>query len=99
MNILEVIAEIDRQSRIQKSELESYQQEICEVIVFDTIYQYWTSTQNFKNPNQINSSYQRDENWATINAIYCDWISGEVNPNIPSIIFELFERYYKAFYF
>lgn len=98
MSYIEAIKEIERQAKICAKEKENYQKEICEIISFDIIHDYWLN--RFPNSVSLHKyiTNEMDENWEIINRIFIDWVNEIIDLNIEMDVYLLIEFYYLKFY-
>lgn len=98
MNINDIVLIINTQSKIQQTVIEIYEQEVCEVIVYDAILDYWKL--NHANSDVLKKYFNEneDEHWQSINRLFVDFINNNTDENLEPEILYLLNYYFQKFY-
>jgi hypothetical protein len=103
MTISSIKLLIDKQAAIFKEAEEYYEEEICEIIVFDVILDYCIENKftigHYTIADLIydQENYQ-DEKWMIITKLYADMLSEENKLAVDSMVIELLNYYQDKFW-
>lgn len=98
MTIQDVLNEINRQSILQATAAEVYEEEACEVLVFDCILEYYRATHP---DSAVLKQYRKgnvDEEWMLISELFTHYVSDQLPSSIEKDIVFLLEEFYQRFY-